>query len=67
MAIHELNPCPFCGGEAEEKSQSTNFLNPRMAWYISCKACHATGPVTWHPKEAATKWNERMVNNECKT
>ena len=55
----ELKPCPFCGGEAEEKSQTASLFNTRNVWYIRCKSCHSTGEPKWHPKQAIEAWNRR--------
>lgn len=58
----KLNPCPFCGGKAEEDTFGINT-------FISCKNCGATGPIRQFKRgaedgdvrrEPAKRWNMRI-------
>ncbi len=58
----ELNPCPFCGGKAEEVEDalSARFDYPKA---VRCRICHAShiSPSTWNKRstpEALNKWQE---------
>ncbi len=58
----ELKPCPFCGGKAEECTESGGLFNPMCYWFIRCKMCGSAGKVTIHPKTAAEAWNHRAAS-----
>ena len=59
MKMHELKPCPFCGGEAEVKSVMD------FAVYIAhCKNCTCMlGSLFGDKCDAIEAWNRR-ANNE---
>jgi len=46
----ELNPCPFCGGEAEIVKVFDGVL-------VMCKACGLRVPFSYTEEEAARYWN----------
>lgn len=63
----ELKPCPFCGGEAEEKHMKRKKLFARFTFphttyfvYIRCKLCGATTTVKWTRENAIEAWNRRV-------
>lgn len=55
----ELNPCPFCGGEAEITLDTDIFY---MAYVARCKACGIAQPYPKYGTEqkAAEAWNRRV-------
>lgn len=73
----KLKPCPYCGGEAEFRSQFDQVLG-RM-WFIRCNSCHARSDLfaeynnrnifneiavvekTW--QDAAEAWNRRTSDD----
>lgn len=63
----ELKPCPFCGGEAEEKYIKRN-LKYRLFYfrdithfvYIHCKTCGCTSRVHETKENAIEAWNRRV-------
>lgn len=62
----ELKPCPFCGGEAEEKYirrkklfAKFNFPYNTHYVYVRCKICAATSGVQWARENAIEAWNRR--------
>ena len=38
----ELKPCPFCGGEVEERGGSCNYRKHIMTLDLKCKSCGTT-------------------------
>lgn len=57
----ELNPCPFCGGEAIVLKHHNRFMD----WYLcSCINCHVsqTGKDFEFKFEAIEAWNRRAEN-----
>ena len=67
----ELKPCPFCGGEAEEK-----YIRRKMRYrlfhfpdithyvYIKCKVCGTTTAVKETSENAAEAWNRGQVTHD---
>lgn len=62
----ELKPCPFCGGEAEEKYVKRKKLLAKFRYpyvthvpYICCKVCSASSHVKWTREDAIEAWNRR--------
>ena len=60
----ELKPCPFCGGEIEERGGQCNYGKKVMTMDLKCKGCEtifkfkskwAVNPY----KEATEAWNRR--------
>ena len=47
-----MNPCPFCGGEAEVFRQYSS-------WWFMCCACGSTGPRRQSLREATAAWDSR--------
>lgn len=37
--MSELKPCPFCGGEIEERGGQCNYEKKTMTLNLKCKAC----------------------------
>ena len=65
----ELKPCPFCGGEAEEKTfltAGTAFVSSKHAIQIVCKSCRAESTffkesVHYSARDKAIEaWNRRV-------
>lgn len=52
-----LLPCPFCGGEAEEKVKGKGTANPK--YYVRCKKCGCRTPETVCDPDHIYTWNER--------
>lgn len=46
---NELEPCPFCGREAEFVTNSSGFSNESrlIGFYIKCKGCHIKSPKNY--------------------
>lgn len=81
MQNDRLLPCPFCGGEAEEKNinriQNDDWRKSYFLYWCECKECHTRGKVfnTIDHTEPRTRarvfWNtrkpmERIVEDlEC--
>lgn len=61
----ELKPCPFCGGEAElQSSTSDPFGEDRVSWRVVCRemfGCQGGTCNVWEatPDDAVRKWNTR--------
>lgn len=62
----ELNPCPFCGGEARLVTYTTSGVPHRCAAYFECEKCGAeikscvdTGGDGKFLFEAINDWNAR--------
>ncbi len=58
--MSKLKPCPFCGGEAETRTDEND------EWYVSCTKCFALVGYcvdTWGEyateEDAAAAWNRR--------
>lgn len=51
----ELKPCPFCNGEAEEKTK--NYFYPFT--YIKCTECGAKSAEYHNAADARKAWNKR--------
>ena len=63
----ELKPCPFCGGEVEERGGSCNYGKHIMTLDLKCKGCETTFKfkAKWvtNPYNAAVEaWNRRANN-----
>lgn len=65
----KLESCPFCGGEAEEKTYQTEsglFVQGKQYIYYQCKSCRARtkefgASVNYSAIEkAAEAWNRRV-------
>jgi len=63
----ELKPCPFCGGEAEEKyikrqRRYRKFVLPDITHfvYIKCKLCGMTTAVKETRESAKAAWQRRV-------
>lgn len=55
----ELNPCPFCGSNAEPPWNNSS-INPKVNhWMISCGACGACSPYGHSVDDVTEKWNKR--------
>ena len=62
-----LKPCPFCGGEIEERGGLCNYGKHIMTLDLKCKGCETTFKfkVKWetNPYNAAVEaWNRRVDN-----
>jgi len=56
--MSELKPCPFCGGEAEERITAKNTADPK--YMIACKECGCKTPTTVCSPTHKVKWNTRV-------
>jgi len=54
----ELNPCPFCGGEAEVDHVNVNG-NGEKKYYVCCKNCAAEAGWAKTKIGATRYWNLR--------
>ena len=64
MSRDELEPCPFCGGEAERIDFSAEDQGDPNAGgsCISCERCGASSPVHFDRKEnLLSSWNQRAA------
>ena len=52
----ELKPCPFCGGEIEERGGSCNYGKHIMTLDLKCKGCES-------PFKFKVKW---ATSHSCK-
>lgn len=43
IKVDNLKPCPFCGGEAELRTQENVFGH--MTARVTCKKCHCTSNI----------------------
>lgn len=69
MGIHDLKPCPFCGGEAEIVISPTNQEHNLSCYAVHCKRCYVmigyadphtrTTEFYKSPRSAAEMWNTR--------
>lgn len=64
--IDKLKPCPFCGGDAEEKyvrrkTKYRLFTFPDITHfvYIKCKVCGANTSIKETRENAIEAWNRR--------
>ena len=60
----ELKPCPFCGGEIEERGGQCNYGKHIMTLDLKCKGCETTFKfkTKWvtNPYNAVVEaWNRR--------
>ena len=63
----ELKPCPFCGGEIDERSGQCNYGKKIMTLDLKCKKCGTIFKFksNWlvDPySEAIKAWNRRVDN-----
>lgn len=64
----ELKPCPFCGGEIEERGGTINFVERNITLDLKCKNCGTIfkfkSKFENNPhEEVAEKWNRRVEND----
>ncbi len=65
ISQNELSPCPFCGGEVEERGGSCNYGKHVMTLDLKCRSC-GTGfkfKAKWQEnpyQETVAAWNRRM-------
>lgn len=56
----ELKSCPFCGGNAKQKTfTSKGKIFKTTVYYIACSVCKCQTPVQLHIEEAEELWNTR--------
>lgn len=66
ISQNELSPCPFCGGEMEERGGSCNYGKHVMTLDLKCRSC-GTGfkfKAKWQEnpyREAVEAWNRRVA------
>lgn len=53
-----LEPCPFCGVEADEPFENERHYNDGW-WDIRCSSCDASITGNWSKEAAITAWNQR--------
>jgi transcription elongation factor Elf1 len=67
----EIKPCPFCGGEIDERGGTCNYEKKIMTLDLKCKECGtifkfkskwANNPY----QEAIEAWGERAENEELR-
>ena len=54
--MSELKPCPFCGAEAEIRTETFGGV----VFYAWCDNCETRGDYYCTEAEAITAWNTRM-------
>jgi Lar family restriction alleviation protein len=58
MTIEKLEPCPFCGGDAEVSMvQMTGVIR----YYCYCQKCGTIGKMRRTAEDACLSWNLRRV------
>ena len=62
--MNELKPCPFCGGEIEERGGQCNYGKKIMTLDLMCKKCGTLfkfkSRFQYSPHlEAVESWNRR--------
>ena len=57
MSEVKLLPCPFCGGEVEVKSCSSNFFD--SVFEIVCRECGCRQAPSIHKEAVINAWNRR--------
>ena len=55
--MSELKKCPFCGGEVEVKSRSSNFFD--SVFEIVCRECGCRQAPSIHKEAVINAWNTR--------
>ena len=63
--MNDLQPCPFCGGEASinfDSEAAVDTKGRRWAYNIVCNECCATSGLTWSIENAIALWNRRVYN-----
>ena len=55
--MSELKCCPFCGGEVEVKSRSSNFFD--SVFEIVCRECGCRQAPSINKEAAINTWNTR--------
>lgn len=59
---NKLKPCPFCGGEAEERTDNDDSPCNHDDWfYIKCKNCNAQSGMTYKSREEPILWRNTRV------
>ena len=53
----ELLPCPFCGGEGQDRK---NYENNTWIYSVRCKECDVTTDFYGSKKKAIAAWNRRV-------
>ena len=59
--MFDLNPCPFCGGEAILETVDGNSSEE---CYIYCPECDFESGVYSEPKFIVEKWNRRAFDGK---
>ena len=67
--MEELKPCPFCGGEIEERGGSCNYNKGIITLDLKCEKCGTIfkfkSKWTVNPyEEAIEAWNRRTESEE---
>lgn len=53
-----LKPCPFCGGEAVNKSALMGYTG-KLRFWIECAKCYARSEKMRTRRGADNRWNKR--------
>lgn len=56
-----LEPCPFCGGEAEIEKDEIYTM-----YFVSCSSCHASTSEEFSKWSATINWNMRISKDQQK-
>lgn len=64
-----LKPCPFCGGEIDERGGQCNYGKKTMLLGLRCKECGTIFKfkIKWEDnpyREAVEAWNKRTTDEE---
>lgn len=62
--MYELESCPFCGGEAEVKTQDHWDATRGKTYYVICKACRCRTSDYLGWQGAVESWNRRAAEND---
>ena len=64
MAVNDLKPCPFCGGEAYVKTWWGGGTIGRYVNRVQCKKCRCNSGDWMQKPKAIEAWNRRVEDKE---
>lgn len=61
----KLQPCPFCGGEADCNDMGLTDHEGNPLWWVVCLGCKVSTHGDKTRQEAIAAWNRRVIDEQA--